>query len=317
MAGSTFSFVERLLGHLHRVFDKTARPAPMILFTHTYAMDFVIAEGVLTATRYRPGNPVPTYSWSWTLADYTIGTLATAIAGETGFSVLFVSADYSSRSALILYDQTGGSQDEFTGDYAYGYTSHLWEVFHPIAVHIRQAWLDVVEAVNQIYLGRAEGDYLGVHGDYYGLARAAGESDDAYLARIIAYVLMARNSNIAIQLALARLIGCPPEAISVRDAEGDLYGGASVYDGAFNFDGTRWFNGVVNPVVIGLYRCQFVVSILDSAAVGVDLDALRDTINEFKAAGTRLLSLYNGTPLVYDGTFNYDDSERFDGRIIL
>jgi hypothetical protein len=308
----TRGYVDSLLARLHRIFDKDPKSALALRIGYDgTALTWRIADETLT-TEVTGGTGE---DLSIPLAEHTVTSLVAAIAGETGYSVPFVSSDLGSRSALILLDGEG-DRAASNGDHLMGYTSLLWALLHPWARALRAAYLDMLEAVKQIYMHLASSDYLDVHGDYYGLMRFPNEADTDYRNRIIAAVLMPRNNNVAIQLALSVHLGVDPDEIWVIDADDTEYGDPLYFDGTWAFDGSKSFNGRTTPGDLWATRAQFSVVIPESVAGSTSRAALVALIDQYKAAGTRVLHIYRGHPLVFDGTWAFDGSERFDGRIL-
>jgi len=80
----------------------------------------------------------------------------------------------------------------------------LQDLLWTFAVALDQ--VDTAEALAQLLLSTATGEYLNIWGQHFNLARNLGESDSAYRQRIIAIVKNITN-NIDIQLAIQSAFG--------------------------------------------------------------------------------------------------------------
>jgi hypothetical protein len=298
-----------LLAHLHRVFDKSPREALALRIGYAGdGLSWTIADETLATQVTGGAGDDLTVS----LADHTVASLAAFIAAAPGYSVSDVSADLSGRSALILLDGAGDVATS-NGNRLMAYTSLLWALLHPWARALKLAATDIAEAVKQVSLDLAEGEYLDYHGDYYGLRRIPGESDDSYLSRLIAYVLIARNNNVAIQVAIAHNFGISPDLVQVVDADLLEYGVPLVHNGAVTHDGAKWHNGRTVPREIGVDRALFDVMMPASVYESSDVVGV---VNQFKAAGTHLRRLLDIAELRHDGMAVHDGRNTHNARIL-
>ena len=98
------------------------------------------------------------------------------------------------------------------------------------------ARLDIDEAIAQMDLGGADGEFLDYHGEIYGVLRADAETDDAYRARIKREVFRLRVNAHAIEQAVLDETGWDvrieePWREMFRLDESRLSGGDKFYDG--------------------------------------------------------------------------------------
>ena len=253
---------DRLLAALHRVFDTDAHAVIALRVRHESWCAWTVADGVLTLEGPTGARTV------LPLEGKSIASLAAQIEALPGYGVTAVHPDVAVRSALILIDGAG-RQDASNGDAIAGYTSLLWALLHALGVGLSGAASDVPAAVDQIYLARSRGDWLDLHGSYYGVPRRVDEQDDAYVSRIIAEVLLPRSNNIAIAGALEVLFGAPRGTISVTDAP------MLEYDPPLPSGHAAGYG-------------EFDVAILEPPNRDVTLSALSEALDAFRAAGTRL-----------------------------
>lgn len=236
------------------------------------------------------------YNWGLTKREYsllgkTVGQLANELAVD-GHEVLFQSQELSSRSAHILL-VAAGNQDETNGDHLYGYTSLLWSLYSAYAIEVEQAEVAVAEALRQMVMTQAEGDWLDVWADLYGVQRVSDEADDALQARIPQEVLRLRVNGLAIEQAVQDITG---ERISLVEpwrrmftlSESALSGDHHLQDGAY------YTYHVIQPV----------------GGQGTDWSAVLPVIQRNKAAG---IDLY--APMVDFGTWHIDLQPPVEYRI--
>lgn len=190
---------QKLIGYLNRVFDKD--PGQVLALRLRYSgtsMTWKVADGVLSTTVVG-GSGV---SLVVPLQGYTIGSLCTFLAAQTGYSVPYQDlSTISGRSALVLIDGSG-DQDASNGDHLYGYTSVLWAYMEAIANELTLIRAAISEALLQMAANTASGEWVDEHGGYYNVPRNTDELDAAYAARIVAEVIKARGNNIAIAEAI-------------------------------------------------------------------------------------------------------------------
>jgi hypothetical protein len=190
----------------------------------------------------------------------------------------------------------------------------LWAVVQPPATALETAGTDAQAAIDEIHLDRAAGEYLDLHADdYYGVTRKTGESDAVYLARLIATVIKPHSNNVAIQIALAQYLDVDAGLIQVVDANIGELGGRGYLDGTWTLNGARWLNGHQKPGYP--LNAQFDVYI-DASVTIASVTTVKSLINQFKAAGTHLRYLFRDDPMLLDGTWVLDGTNRLTGRVI-
>jgi hypothetical protein len=204
--------LQRLVGYPHAaVFDKA--PAQLVVFRlrHDSGASWTIAETTMTA---RAGSVSSTYD----LSALTVAQLATALADD-GFTVSDLSSDFSALSALVLVEGDG-DEGLSNGDRVYGYTSLMWVLMGGYAGVIREAGTQVVQALRQMVITQAEGEWLDLWGTLYNVQRGQGEADGAYAPRIPREAFRLRESPIAIEEAVKDATG---KTIRIEEPWEDIF----------------------------------------------------------------------------------------------
>lgn len=272
--------LQRLLRYPHSaVFDVAPASEIAFLIGHPDGATFEIAERVMVA---RAGALERTY----TLSLYTVNTLAAALQ-QDGFTVTGVTTTYQQLSALALVE---GSGDELVsnGNRVHVYTSLLWVILSAYAAELFGAGEQIVQALRQMLITQAEGEWLDLWGGLYGVQRLGGELDAAYAPRIPQEAFRIRVNARAIELAIRDATGYdvrieePWEDIFTLD-DSTLSGPDRLYDGE----------------TVGYHLIRPVANSL------VDWDAVFAVINRNRAAGVLIAgSTQNHTAAVSVGPIN-------------
>lgn len=259
MAAKTM--LQRLLRYPHSaVFDKAPAEELAFLLGHADGASWSVADHVLTA---RAGALVRSYD----LGDFTINTLAAALAAD-GFTVSGVTTTYQQLSALSLVE---GSGDELVsnGNRLHVYTSLLWVILSAYAAELRGAEAQIVQALRQMLITQAEGEWLDLWGQLYGVGRWSGESDAAYAPRIPHEAFRIRVNARAIELAIRDATGYdvrieePWEDVFTLD-QSELSGPDRLYDG--ELIGYH----IIRPVARGMVDWERVFAVINrNRAAGV------------------------------------------------
>lgn len=150
------------------------------------------------------------YDWGLTRREYsllgkTVGQLADELRAD-GHDVLFEGQEFAGRSAHVLV-MGGGNQEESNGDHVHGYTSLLWSLYSAYAIEVEQAEVAVGQALRQMVLTQAEGDWLDVWAKLYGVPRVSDETDLDLQDRIPKEVFRLRVNGLAIEQAVQDITG--------------------------------------------------------------------------------------------------------------
>lgn len=336
----------RLLGYLHRVFDKD--PDAYLALRIRYVKDFTwtISDGVLTLEYYpRPlladgrwkangvqiADGVDDFSTSVTTIDlsaYTLDGLAEHVAALPGFSIEYQATEGGHLSALTLLDGAG-NQGASNGDHLYAYTSLLWAYVSSLSEEIGQAAEAIAEMVKQMSLRTAEGFWLDELGSYYKVPRMVGELDRLYGSRIVAETLRPKGNNVAIAQSIKDVTGMDA---TVSDAA-LLPVQANKFDGTWMFDGSRKFAGHDPHARHGLFDVLMQYDLLGDSTEVANLAAISEIVNRLRDAGTYLRQIgIEGASAITDSydyqvtdscslsvkrQWKFDGSQRFDGTAVF
>lgn len=188
---TTFS---RILKYPHAaVFDKSPAEELAFRLQRPGGSTWEIGDAVFTATT---GG----VDYVYDLTALTVGQLVSALEAD-GFSVLMTSSAFYGRSSLVLVE---GHGDQFAsnGDNIFAYTSILWALLGGFAGELREAKHQVQEALRQMVITQAEGEWLDLWGALYALTRNVGEGDAAFAPRIPREAFRLRCNAHGIELAI-------------------------------------------------------------------------------------------------------------------
>lgn len=312
---------QKLLGYLNRVFDKG--PEEVLAFRLRYAgtgMTWTVSDAVMTLTAIGGAAPGVTQI---DLKQHTLASLVSYLQTRTGYSIEYQdTTTLMQRSAVALIDGSG-DQDQSNGDHFRAFTSMLWAYMDAQAASLTAAREASAEALLQMSAATASDEWVDEHGNYYNVGRTTGETDAAYVARMISEVIRARGNNVAIADSIERSIG-GAQWTSVRMTDYSTITTAG--------DGTKSY---------GLFDIVATIDVngpLSSAQIDANL---RSTLDAMRDAGTHLrtlkyvmksrLSLYVGAfvkaghdvtvsstgtgsyILRLDGSWSLDGSQNLDG----
>jgi len=272
---------DKLLDSLNRVFDKDPTPFLALRVRYAGGMVWSVSEGILTLTVSGGIGSSAAYN----LANYSLRTLAAAIAGSAGYEVQFLDATRADLSALVLLDGEG-DQDQSNGDRLLGYTSLLWGLLETYAVELQALKDSMASAPDQLSTATGSGYWLDEIGSYYGVPRNVGEVDDQYGRRIIAQVLRPISNNVAIERAVEDFTGQPCSVVDVTIYRGvfPVYDGTILHDGSYNYDTV----GLPN---YGLFDVSVAYDLIVGGDIREFLTTVEMIVERLRAAGTHLRSL--------------------------
>lgn len=191
--------LQRLLKYPHAaVFDKDPLAELAIRVRHEDGSAWTVAAGVLSITAGATG-------FTYQLANYTVDSLADALVDD-GFDVVRVNSVYGHLSALALVE---GSNDQWlsNGDHLRVFTSLMWALFQGYSREVDAAQEQIRQALLQMVITTAEGEWLDLWGALYGVGRLDGESDAALRLRIPREAFRLRVNPRAIEAAIKELTG--------------------------------------------------------------------------------------------------------------
>ena len=204
--------LQRLLKYPHAaVFDKDPLAELAIRVRHDDGCTWSVAAGVLEVTA---GAAEHVYQ----LTDFTVAQLSDRLELD-GFQVVRVNSGYGHLSALALVE---GANDQWqsNGDHLRVFTSLMWALFQGYSREIDAAQEQVRQALLQMVITTAEGEWLDLWGTLYGVPRIAGESDADLRLRIPREAFRLRVNPRAIELAIKELTG---KAVAIREPWQDVF----------------------------------------------------------------------------------------------
>lgn len=229
------TWVDRLLGHLHRVFNR--EPGAALAFrvnADGTGLTWTVTDELFTTV---VTGGVLAQDLSLSLDGKTIGELAQEIAAQPGYTTLSVNADVADLAAKALIEASNTAESS-NGDHVYAYTSLLWAFLRAFGYELRDAKTQIGEMLTQMVTPDAEGEWADHWGTYYKVPRLTNETDAVYAARIIAEVLRPKSNAIALENMLSEAVG---EDVTVREPWKELFivgqsapsGADKIHDGFF------------------------------------------------------------------------------------
>ncbi|WP_431860116.1 hypothetical protein [Azospirillum sp.] len=189
----------RLLGRLHRVFDRAPGDFPALRVRAPGGLRWTVADDVLTV--FRPALPdleVP-------LEGKTIRAVRDELAAA-GCQIVHADGEALDTSALALLEGEG-DQDWSNGDHLRAYSTLLWGWTDAVGRVLTRAKTDIEEMLRQLVIRQSEGEWTDLWGSYFGIIRRAEESDAALAERIIWEPRRPRSNPVAMRANIKRLTG--------------------------------------------------------------------------------------------------------------
>lgn len=208
---------------------------------HPDGATWVIAEEVLSVSA---GGVAREYD----LTEHTVSSLANALEAD-GFEVAYQSAQFASHGASVLVEGQG-DQNQSNGDHIGAFTSPLWAIMGGYAREVREAGYQKDQALRQMVITQAEGEWLDLWGMLYAEERFEGEDDADYAPRIPKEAFRLRVNGIAIEQAILDRTGYD---IEIREPWQKIFRSSmSVLSGADHFQDDRYYSYfVIQPVARG------------------------------------------------------------------
>lgn len=287
--------LQRLLKYPHAaVFDKDPVGEQAFRLRHPDGASWRISERTLTAVA---GGVERQYD----LAATTVAGLAEALQAD-GFQILALNSSLAHLSALVLVDAEGDEANS-NGDRLIAFTSLLWVLLSAYAGEVTEAGLQVREALRQMVITQAEGEWLDLWGTLYGVGRSPNEIDAAYAPRIPHEAFRIRCNARAIELAILDATG---EDVRIEEPwtrifrldESTLSGPDKFYDGE----------------LIGYHLIQ------PTARTNIDWPAVRAVIDRNRAAGVMILEprlLFGSWVDASDGRAIYSGQDQYRPNLVV
>lgn len=258
------TMLKRLLGSLHTaVFDTSPDSALAFFIRHPDGVTWAIADEVLTAT-------VNSQSKTYRLNTMTVGQLAGQLVLD-GFEVAGLSPEFSGLSASVLVEG-GGSALSSNGDRLYAFRDLLLSLLGGYARELRTAKAQIGEALKQMVITQAEGEWLDLWGALYNTPRPQGMVDTSYQPLIPQEAFRLRVNGYAIEKAILDLTG---QRVHIEEPwEGMFRLDESTLSGTHRFyDGSSIGYHLIRPV----------------ADQAINWDGILEIIERNKAAGVIVL----------------------------
>ncbi|WNL63626.1 baseplate wedge protein [Aeromonas phage ST4] len=193
------TMLKRLLGSLHTaVFDTSPDSGLAFFIRHPNGVTWAIADEVLTAT-------VNGQSKTYYLNTMTVGQLAGQLVLD-GFEVAGLSPEFSGLSASVLVEGSGNTLSS-NGDRLYAFRDLLRSLLGGYARELRTAKAQIGEALKQMVITQAEGEWLDLWGALYNTPRPQGMADTSYQPLIPQEAFRLRVNGYAIEKAILDLTG--------------------------------------------------------------------------------------------------------------
>jgi len=195
----TQTALRRLLKYPHAaVFDESPASELAFRLQHPDHATWEVGDRQMTV---RAGALEVTYD----LRLFTVDTLITQLISD-GFTIVSPSSFFTGMSARVLVDGSGDERVS-NGDHIYGFTSLLWVLLNGYAGEVLDAEYQVQQALLQMVITTASGQWLDLWGTIYGVPRLPGESDAHFAPRIPKEAFRLRNNAHAIELAIRDATG--------------------------------------------------------------------------------------------------------------
>lgn len=222
---SARGYLRRLLRYPHNaVFDKSPKGMRVIEWSLGDELSWAIADDLLKVTTDGVTR------W-FSLEGNTVESLAHALRAS-GIEISVTGSAYPFAADILLDDGA-----RLGWDNALGFSSVLWVLFYAYAHELADLSFQVEQALRQMVIWQAEGEWLDLWGQIYGVPRKQGERDSVYAKRIPEEVFRPRVNALAIEKAILDQTGYdvrilePWQEIFTLD-ESVLSGPHKVYDGA-------------------------------------------------------------------------------------
>ncbi len=308
---------QRLLSYLPRFFRKEPVEFLALRLRYDGTLAWTVEDGVLRTTVTSQGRvPPESLILDFVLQDYavadlpwdhainlevdltqhTLGSLATFLAAQPGYSVEYrVTGEASQLGARILMDASG-DQALSNGDHLNAFTSLTWVFLDAAAVELKAAREQIYQMLRQMAVPTAEGEWLDEIGGYYGVPRREGEIDSLYGPRIIDEVIRPRNNNKALEIAISKATGgLKSKVTDVREVD-DMF---PIYDGVSTHNGVRHYDAE-GTYRRNLFDVEYSFDLLGSEDIGPFQARVLELINDFRSAGTHLRQILLTSGLITD-----------------
>ena len=206
------TLLRRLLDYPHRaVFDISPQKELAFSLEGPSDVSWSVADELLCV---RTGHVTKRYE----LESYTVGALRSALIAD-GFDVSPVSSVFAGYTATILVEGDG-KLSLSNGGHLYGFTSLIWSLFSAYARELKHAKKQIGEALRQMIIYQAEGEFLDLWGKLFSVARDENECDADYARRVPQEAFRLRVNRYAIEKAVHDITG---KSIRITEPWNDMF----------------------------------------------------------------------------------------------
>lgn len=220
---------EKLAGHLYRS-GLAVAPAPIVAARLAHASDLTwdLGGGVIKVTI---GGITTSFTTDGSVADLLSDLL---LVGVTSSAVDPVLSAVPAAALLEGWGSDASAED----DALRLFTTSLWALLDTYGSELNEAEVNLVAALDQLYMNTADGEILDVWSSYFAVPRKPDEGDAAFYLRIVREVLRPRVNRYAIEAAIRDDTGL---FVSLREPHREIFrlsvsalsGGHHLQDGSF------------------------------------------------------------------------------------
>lgn len=241
--------LERLIDSIYSALDKGPNPLLALRVRHRDGFVWSVANRTLTVSTQR-GEQLAIIP----LRELTVSDLAGRLT-RLGCQVLYINEEIGHRSAGVLI--SGSSAERLNEpDLLLAYDSLLWSILDAYAIELEAARDAVDEAIKQLTLSKASGDWLDYWGEFFDIPRA-GRDDADYGQYIADETLRARCNPVAISKAIWDTLGVRVEIEEPVRHLARLSAGSRFDDDYYSYDGKLWGPHLIRPVSRGAQNLKW------------------------------------------------------------
>lgn len=241
--------LERLIDSIYSALDKGPNPLLALRVRHRDGFVWSVANRTLTVSTQR-GEQLAIIP----LRELTVSDLAGRLT-RLGCQVLYINEEIGHRSAGVLI--SGSSAERLNEpDLLLAYDSLLWSILDAYAIELEAARDAVDEAIKQLTLSKASGDWLDYWGEFFDIPRA-GRDDADYGQYIADETLRARCNPVAISKAIWDTLGVRVEIEEPVRQLFRLSSGSRLDSEHRTYDGKLWGPFLIRPASRGAQNLKW------------------------------------------------------------
>ncbi|WP_017814480.1 hypothetical protein [Paenibacillus shenyangensis] len=325
------NLLRKLLDNLGDKWNKSAKEFPFLSIKKGNGLHSMITIdlGVIYfhSAPYRPGLPGKQSIVMKGLDADDLLRLIRSMGYEVEYSPEH--DDYPDTGILALLEV----KDQPLDTVLYAFTSGTWQLLYPIYRALRQANMDIDEALSQLNRDMAKGDWLDYWASFFAIQRNPGETDNNFIRRFTMWLFNPKTNNIALKELLSYRL--QDTNIEVRDkapAEFELTVDTKYIEDSSDLHeilleakgaGIRYFLNYISPGFAEDYRAHFQnirgQNFSESDELSGSIKAIfKETIQKptesFSAEAT-YQEIYRLPSASFDGSFRLSISQLGAGRL--